>query len=372
MAFGVLTGCAIGYYGVALLGGIAFLRRKCPAAAFTPAVTLLKPLKGADPGAYENLRSHCEQDYPEYQIVFGVAEAGDPAAAVVEQLRREFPERDIALVIAPEVFGANPKVNNLAQMLPAAKHDYLVINDGDIRVATDYLSRVVAPFSAEDVGLVTALYRGVPSATFASRLEAAGIATEFVPGVMAARLLEGGLHFALGSTLALRRYTLEEVGGISGLLDYLADDYELGRRVAERARVEAADTVVQTMLPPYSLGGAWCHELRWGRTQRACRPAGYAGRAVTFGLLWGTLAVILSAGAGWAWSLLAAAGALRITVAYFCADRILRDGGGFRYLWLIPVREVFGFCVWVGSLFGSTVTWRGKAYILRKGKLHPV
>lgn len=370
--FAVLTGCAIGYYAVALLGALAFLRRRRADAPFAPAVTLLKPLKGADPGAYENFRSHCLQDYPGFQLVFGVSDPADPAIPVVEQLRREFPNRDIELVIAPKGLGANPKVSALLQMLPAARHQFLLINDGDIRVAPGYLARVMAPFSSPDVGMVTALYRGVPGRSLGSRLEAFGIATEFAPGVLAARLLEGGLHFGLGSTLAFRRDVLERAGGLDPLLDYLADDYELGRRLSHVARVELADTVVETVLPPYSLVGAWRHELRWGRTQRACRPGGYAGRVFTFGLLWVALALLLSRGAPWAWGLFAVAAVLRLGLALLVGMRILSDRAVFRNLWLLPLRELIGFCVWIASFLGRKIVWRGESFILRKGKLRPV
>lgn len=370
--FAVLTGCAIGYYAVALLGAGAFLRRRRADAQFAPAVTLLKPLKGADPEAYENFRSHCLQSYPDFQLIFGVSDPADPAVPLVEQLRREFPDRDIKLLICPEVLGANRKVSSLLQMLPAARHQFLLISDGDIRVAPGYLARVMAPFSSPEVGMVTALYRGVPGRSLGSRLEAFGIATEFAPGVLAAWLLEGGLHFGLGSTLAFRRDALERAGSFEPLLDYLADDYELGRRISRVARVELADAVVETVLPPYSLADTWRHELRWGRTQRACRPGGYAGRIFTFGLLWGALALLLSRGAPWAWALFAAAAILRFGVACLFGARILFDRAVLKNLWLMPLRELIGFCVWIASLLGRKIVWRGESFILRKGKLRPV
>lgn len=370
--FAVLTGCAIGYYAVALVGALSYLRRPRDSAPFAPPVTLLKPLKGADPGAYENFSSHCLQDYPAYQIVFGVSDPADPAVPLIERLREEFPGRDIALVIAPEAHGANRKVSALLQMLPAARHPFLLINDGDIRVPPGYLARVMAPFSSSEVGMVTALYRGVAGRSLGSRLESFGISTEFSPGVLAARFLEGGLRFGLGSTLAFRRDALERAGGFEPLLDYLADDYELGRRIAEGARIELADTVVETVLPAYSLAGAWRHELRWGRTQRACRPGGYAGRVFTFGLLWGALVLLLSRGAPWAWGLFAAAVVLRLVLAILVGTRILGDRKVLRNLWLLPLRELFGFVVWIASFLGRRIVWRGEAFILQKGKLRLV
>lgn len=372
IVFAALSGCALGYYLVVLLAAVSFLRSRRSTAAFTPPVTLLKPLKGTDPNAYENFRSHVLQNYPEVQIVFGVNDASDPAVPLVEQLKREFPDRDIQLVVAERVLGTNRKVSNLAQMLPAAKHPFLLINDGDIRVAPDYLARVMAPFADANIGMVTALYRGHAAGSFGSRLESFGIATEFTPGVLTARLLEGGLHFGLGSTLTFRREALDQIGGFEPLADYLADDYELGQRISESAKIELSDVVVETMLPPYTLGEAWQHELRWGRTQRGARPGGYAGRIVTFGVLWSVLAVIAAKGALWAWALLGAALLLRILIALFVGAKVAGDQTASVRLWMLPIREVFGFCVWAASFFGRKVVWRGESFILREGKLHPI
>lgn len=371
IVFAALGCCAIGYYVVALLAAVSF-RRRPRASSFTPPVTLLKPLKGADPQAYENFRSHCLQDYPDFNLVFGVSDPADPAVALVERLRREFPERDIQLVVAAEQLGANAKVSSLVQMLPAARHPFVLVNDGDIRVSPSYLARVMAPFVDPQVGMVTALYRGLPGPSFGSRLESFGISTEFIPGVLAARLLDRGLRFALGSTLAVRRESLDAAGGFAPLLDYLADDYELGRRIAAVARVELADEVVETVLPPYALSEAWSHELRWARTQRACRPGGYLGRVLTFGLFWTTLGVVFSAGAPWSWGLFAAAVLLRASLAFFVGRCILSDPFALRDIWLVPLRELFGLAVWTASFLGRKVVWRGQSFILRKGKLQSI
>src|ERR1700722_1175496 len=195
-------------------------------------VSILKPLKGTDPKMYESFRSHCLQDYPEYEIIFGVSDPGDPAIESVKALQREFPDRRIELVISPKILGANVKVSNLAQMLPEARHDYLIVNDSDIRVEPDYLRRVTGPLSDPQVGMVTCLYRGVAGSTLGSRLEALGISTDFCASVLAARQIEGGIRFGLGSTLGLRRAELEKIGGFTSFADYLADDYELGKRIA--------------------------------------------------------------------------------------------------------------------------------------------
>src|SRR5579864_9072198 len=234
-----ILGCAFSsiYYLVCLWSTSAFLReRKAGTGSDSTSncrpVSILKPLKGTDPDMYESFRSHCVQDYPEYEIVFGVSDANDPAIAQVHQLQREFPDRQIKLVVCPNILGANLKVSNLVHMLREVRYEYLIVNDSDIRVQRDYLKRVVAPLADSGVGMVTCLYRGVAAGTLGSRLESLGISTDFCPGVFVARQLEHGIHFGLGSTLAFRRADLERAGGFSSFVDFLADDYELGARIS--------------------------------------------------------------------------------------------------------------------------------------------
>src|SRR5579862_3721617 len=203
------------YYLLCLWSAAAFLRvrdtvRSSGWPQSLPPVSILKPLKGVDPEIYEGFRSHCQQDYPEYEIIFGVSDPADPAVASVEQLRREFPERAIQLVVCPNILGANVKVSNLEQMMQLARYDHLIVNDSDIRVERDYLRRVIAPLADEHIGMVTWLYRGVAAPTLGSQLEALGISTDFCAGVLVAQQIEGGLHFGLGSTLAFRRRDLED------------------------------------------------------------------------------------------------------------------------------------------------------------------
>ncbi len=371
---GALAGCA--YYALCLLSVHNFLRdaarRPDPAPApFLPPVSMLKPLRGADPGMYESFRSHCLQDYPEYELIFGVDRPDDPAAELVERLRREFPARAIKLVVCPEVLGANRKVSNLAQMLPHARHDFLLVNDSDIRVEGDYLRRVVAPLHDARVGLVTCLYRGIPAATLGSRLEALAIGTDFAPGVLAARQLEG-IRFGLGSTLAFSRRALEAIGGFAPLEDYLADDYELGARISGAGFVVLlCDAVVETHLPPYSLRGFFQHQLRWARGIRVSRPGSYAGLALTFGLPWAMAAVALARGAAWAWILLGIAAVLRLGVAFAVGRTILRDQRVLRDLWLILLRDLIAVVVFAASYAGRRIAWRGDHFVLDKGKLRP-
>lgn len=338
-----------------------------------PPVSILKPLKGIDPQIYESFRSHCAQDYPEYEIIFGVSDPNDPAIESVKDLQRAFPARRIQLIVCTKRLGANVKVSNLAQMMREARHDFLVVNDSDIRIEPGYLRRVIAPLADARVGMVTCLYRGVPARTFGSRLEALGISADFCPSVLAAWQLEGGIRFGLGSTLAFRRTELEKIGGFEPFADYLADDYELGKRIAGLGlSVKLSDAVVETFLPAYSLKDFFAHQLRWARGVRDARAGGYLGLIFTFGLLWALLAVIVGAGALWAWAALLVTLFLRLTVAMLVGRVVLDDRTISKNAWLIPLRDLIAVAVWIVSLCGHTVTWRGARFHLKNGKLTPM
>jgi ceramide glucosyltransferase len=380
-AAGAISG--IGYNLLCVWSAVRFLEAKaadraCPElvegsarpAQSSPPVSILKPLRGIDPGMYESFRSFCLQDYPAYEIVFGVSDANDPAAALVEQLKAEFSGREIRLIVCKEQLGANVKVGNLAQMASAAKHDYLFVSDGDIRVGPDYLSRVVDPLLSPTTGLVTCLYCGVAEKSLGSRFESLGISTDFVPGVLAARVVENGIHFGLGSTLAFRRGDLAAIGGFESLADYLADDYELGKRVSEMGlKVALSDEIVETFLPRYSFAGFVQHQLRWGRTVRGSRPWGFAGLIFTFALPWALAAIVFSGGRPWAWGLGCAALILRMVVAMVVGRRLLEDETIVRQLWLIPVRDILAVWIWAASFTGNTIVWRGDRFTLRNRKL---
>jgi ceramide glucosyltransferase len=336
----------------------------------SPPVSILKPLKGTDPEMYESFRSHCQQDYPQYEILFGVSESTDPAAALVERLQREFPRQPIRLVLCEKDLGVNGKVSSLVQLAAEAKYGILLVNDSDIRVSPDYLRTVIAELHSPNAGLVTCLYRGVPAKTLASRLESLGISTDFVPGVLAAKQIEGGLHFGLGSTLAFRRKDLEAIGGFEAIVDYLADDYELGKRIAEQGlKVVLSNSVVETFLPAYGFSGFFSHQLRWARTIRVSRPGGYAGLLLTYTLPWATLCLLLAHGATWAWGLLATALLLRITMAWASAISVLKDEEAVRWLWLLPLRDFLAPLVWIAGIFGRKIVWRGEEFELENRKL---
>jgi ceramide glucosyltransferase len=346
--------------------------RRKPRRDFTPPVSILKPLCGLDPHGYESLCSHCRQDYPEYEIVFGVASLDDPAVPAIERLIEEFPNVPMRLVVCPNVFGMNFKVSNLLQMLPEARHSYLVINDSDIGVPSDYLRQVIGPMEDRSIGIVTCLYRGIPAPGIGSRLESLTIECDFTPGVLLAKRLEKGIRFAMGSTMALHRDVLESIGGLRSIADYLADDYELGRRASKSGlRVELADCIVDHYLPRYSWKDFFDHQLRWARTVRSCRPEGYAGLIVTFAVPWSVFALAAAPSMPLAWLFVALSLALRWMVMIASGFFVLRDRRLFRSAWLLPVRDFIGLLIWVLSYMGSRIVWRGSKFELTNGKLRP-
>ncbi|HEY8288830.1 MAG TPA: bacteriohopanetetrol glucosamine biosynthesis glycosyltransferase HpnI [Acetobacteraceae bacterium] len=342
-----------------------FARTVTPSAACPP-ITVLKPLHGDEPLLEQALTTICRQDYPAWQVVFGVQDPADSAAAIVRRLQARFPDRDIALVIDPAEHGANRKIGNLINMLPAAKHDVLVIADSDLHVRPDYLERLAASLAQPGVGLVTTLYAGLPAShRLPALLGATQITHGFLPGALLARAM--GRQDCLGATMCLRRETLSRFGGLRALQDHLADDNLLGRKVqALGLRVVLADTVPATTVPEADPVALFRHELRWARTIRALEPVGFAASVLQYPLFWALLAVAVSAGAGWSWLLLALAWAGR-AVAAAGVDRALAakwsgpaSGVAFRCpVWLLPLRDLLSVAVLLASHAGTRVDWRG-------------
>jgi ceramide glucosyltransferase len=371
----LLTFAGIGYYLIAIWSARAFLRSPRFPAGFAPPVSILKPLHGLDPGMAEAFASHCQQNYSgEYEILFGVSRLDDPAAAVVQQLQVDFPERTIRLIQTPQVLGPNGKVSNLAQLVPHARFEHIIFNDSDIRVGPNYLAHVLAPFAPagnkKQTGLVTALYRGLAHQTLGSKLEALGISTDFVPGVLTSRFIERGLHFGLGSTLAVSRTALNAIGGLRTLADYLADDYELGARIdAAGFHVELINEIVETHVPAWSLSGYLHHQLRWARAMRDSRRAGYAGLIVSYGLAWAVLNLIASGLSLPAFALFTMALLFRVTLALGVGVGILGDRQVLRDLWLMLPRDLMALAVWAWSYASDAIAWRDERFLLRKGKL---
>ena len=375
----LLAVAGMGYFLAALIAAYLFLAQRVPPNGFAPGVSLLKSLKGVDPGMLDAFRSHCRQNYPgEFELLFGVSSLDDPAAEAVAEVEREFPEIPIRRIECPERLGTNGKVSTLAQLAPHARHNYLLINDSDITVSPRYLERVMTHFAPESsakrrVGLVTALYRGRAHSTIPSHLEAQGIATDFQPSVLLARWLEGGLRYGLGSTLAVSREALDAIGGLISLVDHLADDYELGARVWKAGyAVALSHEAVETSVPAYHWRGFVDHQLRWYRTVRDARPGGYAGLVFTHGLSWALLNVLASGLSPLSLWLLGLSFFLRLALAMTVGARVLADHDVLPSLWLLPARDVVAMGLWVAGFASNTIVWRGERFAVKDGKLSSV
>lgn len=354
----ILVLCGIAYNLFAIIGALKFrlTRRARVDSAFTPPVSILKPIRGRDARFYEAIRSHALQQYPNFEILFGTTDPTDPALEDVARLQGEFPAIPIRAIIIPSNDAPNAKVGSLEVLAREAAHPILLVNDADILVAPDYLTRVISLLESPNVGLVTALYRGRAS-SYASRAEALGIATEFAPSVLVARLLSSS-GFALGSTMAFRATDLNAIGGFASIRDYLADDYQLGARISALGkRVALADTVVETNLGSGTWRDVWKHQVRWSRTIRISRPAGYFGYVVTQATFWCLIAALLGhpliASIGIVVRVLAAVAAMFALNFPFSALAVI-------------LRDFFGLAVWAAGMVGNTVEWRGFRFRLHK------
>ncbi|MHC1478612.1 bacteriohopanetetrol glucosamine biosynthesis glycosyltransferase HpnI [Frateuria aurantia] len=353
----ILAACAYVFLAAIALHKSRAPRLAMPASSGRP-VTVLKPLCGAEPRLYDNLRGFCRQHYAEYQLVFGVRESTDPAIDVVRRLQREFPERDIQLVVAPQVYGHNLKVSNLINMLAAAKHDWLVLADSDIDVPDNYLSHVVAPLADPGTGIVTCLYRGRPGGGIWSQLGTQFIDEWFAPSVRLSQMF-GSQRFGFGATIALRRDCLEGLGGLATLKDTLADDYWLGELSRRQGLRSVLSSVVTTTdVTETSLASLWAHELRWLRTIRALAPAGFAMSFVCFTLPILGIGLILAHNSYN--FVMACAGMMARWWIHF-TQRRGRDWQGAVYeAWLVPVRDLLLFIEWTVALTRWQVSWRGQ------------
>ncbi|MGR4064956.1 MAG: bacteriohopanetetrol glucosamine biosynthesis glycosyltransferase HpnI [Vulcanimicrobiaceae bacterium] len=355
----VLCICGIVYLTLALYGVVRFDRRVVPPANSWPGVTILKPVHGLEAELFENLSSFCNQDYPRFQVIFGVQRHDDPALGIVRRVIDRFPDRDLLLVLGDSSFSGNPKVANLTAMMSKAKHDLVFVADADMRVDRRYLASVTAEFSDERVGAVTCLYAGVSQGGFASDLAALQLNDQFAPSVLVATLTRDP-QFCFGSTMAVRREALEAIGGFAALAQHLADDYMLGSLVeALGYRVVLSRYVVRDVVNEASLAALAEHELRWARTIRSVRPLGYAFSFIAFPLPFALVFLAGSRGSATAWAMVAAIGALRIAIHY--AVRRAFDRPRVPPVWLIPIRDCLGLAVWGAGLFGSTVRWQRHA-----------
>jgi ceramide glucosyltransferase len=378
----VLAVAGMGYFLFAIIAARVFLSsRRAPLAAFAPGVSILKSLKGIDPGMLDAFRSHCYQNYlGEFELLFGVSSLDDPAVPAVHQLQSEFPNQMIRLIECPARLGANGKVSTLAQLALHTRYEFLLVNDSDITVSPHYLERVMAHFAPHEtrqyhqptkpVGLVTTLYRGRMHGTLGSRFESLGIATDFMPSVLVARMIEGGLRYGLGSTLAVNREALEKIGGFEALVDHLADDYELGERIYKAGfRIALSSEVVETSVPAYTWSGFCDHQLRWLRTVRDARPGGYAGLLFTYGFTLALVNVIASGLSPISLWILALSFFLRLSLAMTVGAEVLADHQVLPNLWLLPLRDLVATGLWIAGFSGNTIVWRGEIFTVKQGKL---
>jgi ceramide glucosyltransferase len=356
---------AAAYSVLTLVALVAWrFRRKADHWDAPPPVSVLKPLCGAEPGLYESLLSYCRQDYPQYQIVFGLRDPADPAHAVVKRIVDAFPHLPVTIVVNPQLHGSNCKVSNLINMLPHVAHDFIVMADSDSLVGPDYLATVMAPLADEGVGLVTCLYRGIPTPSVWSRLGAMYINEWYMPSVLLAWLF-GHASYVSGQTVCLRRRTLQRIGGLPALANHLADDYRLGELVRKLGlRIAVSHYRVATENHEPSFDSVARHELRWMRTLRVLRPRSFCWIFPTFSAPLATLGLLLAAAAT---SL--SASALLLFGATMLARLILYVVPRFRAsrpllsdLWLLPVRDLFLCWLWWQSFFTSQVTWRGATF----------
>ncbi len=362
----VLVGVAFAagsYQILALVASLTLARRNRTAAAFTPPVSILKPARGADQGFYEAIRSNAAQDYPEFEILFGVSRDADPAMPAIQQLARDFPTRSIQLIrTAPST--PNAKVGVLDHLARRANGPILLIADSDILVPAGYLSRVVAPLADERVGLVTCAYRA-RAESWPARFEALGVATDFGPSTLVAPFL-GVDEFALGSTMAIRKTDLARIGGFAAVADYLADDYQLGRMIHSLGlRCVLSSVIVETHLSGSDWSEVWRHQVRWARTIRVSRGGGYAGLPITHATLWAILLALVGL-----WPLGVTLLSLRFAVALIAGSMVFASSDTLRLWWLIPFRDLWATAVWIAGLFGSTVDWGGERLRLtRDGRI---
>jgi ceramide glucosyltransferase len=362
------------YYVLAILAALRFFRRKAAQAPleYWPLVSLLKPVRGVDFASRENFSSFCSQDYPDYEILFAVNDESDIAVPLIRQIMAEFPQRRIRLFTSAENLGANRKVNKLAMLVREARHDVLILTDGDVRVGPHYLREVVAPLRERKIGAVTSFYRAIAQENLFAKLEAIGAAGDFFAGVLMARWKEG-IRFALGASIATTKEWLEKMGGLEALADVLADDYELGFRIAQAdGEIVLSREPVWTMYPAQTLRGFWEHQLRWARTVRLCRPLSYLGLLFTQGLPWAVLAALVTPAPWVAGAYLAAYVVLRLAMAWTVGVWGLQDEVLRRNLWLLPVRDAIHFVVWLASFGSNRIHWHSVDYTIRNGRMVPI
>ena len=358
---------SVGYLIVAIVAVEIFNRKRKlldKAETFSPPVTILKPIYGLDPEMEENLRSFCKQDYPVYQIIFGLQDKNDPAIPIIKKIIEEFKHIDVSYIVDQRLYGSNHKVSNLINMYPKAKYDYLLIADSDMRVSQNYLANVMAPFADKTVGAVTCLYSGSARGKLASKLNSMFINEWFFPSVLISRFLSP-IKYCLGATMIVRRTVLDNMGGFKTLSDYLADDYMLGKYVVEQGyRIHLSDFVVENIVDEPSLKELVLHELRWARTLRTVEPVGFFFTFLTDTFVI-TCAVAMEVYYYSGHPLLPL-----IPVLFVLAARLIlhkrtkhilntKSAGS---IWLVPLRDILSFSIRVISFAGNSVKWRNNSF----------
>jgi ceramide glucosyltransferase len=365
----LLAGGAV-YCALTVMAARRFLRSRRPALRNTEPVSILKPLSGADEGLEENLRSFFEQDYAGFEILFAVRQGDDRAVPIVRGLCERYPEVPARLIVTGEPPYPNAKIFALAAMLEESRHSLVVMSDSDIRVAPGFLRNIAAEFGDPELALATCPYRAVPGASLWSTLEAIGMNTEFLGGVLVARMLEG-MKFAVGPTIVARRWALASIGGLESLKDYLAEDFVMGQRAARKGlAVGLSRAIVEHRIGTEGFLANASHRLRWSRSTRRSRPYGYIGQVFTNPLPVALLLVALEP--RW-WPALVMTVALRAAAAHATACLVLHDPLTARRWWLVPLQDAVSFVFWLLGFFGNTIHWRGrKFYLCRDGRFEPL
>ncbi len=371
----LITLASIAYYLICIYSANRFFgeTEAAPSNDNFPPISILIPVRGIDHEAAQNFESLCLQDYPDFEILFGIQDPEDPVRGIIGELKQRFPGLRIRLIECRDVFGHNAKVSNLITLLKHAAHEAVLIVDSDIRVGAGYLRRIVTPLASPEVGLVTCPYRGIGAQTLGARVEAVGISSDFIPGVLVARQLEG-IRFGLGATLLTRKSVVGAIGGLGQIADYLGDDFLLGNLIARRGfQVILSRFVVENVQAPDSIWTVLRHQLRWARSTKHSRPLGYAGLLFTHGMPACIALVISSHASAAALLLFLSTLALRYSVAIRVGILGLGDRLLWRNLWLVPFRDLVNFGVWCVSFVGDKIVWRGRTFRLKRGgRLVPI
>jgi ceramide glucosyltransferase len=373
LAFFVLCIIALLFYGYSIYASLSFFTNvQAIEIRLQPPISILKPLCGLDSDTYDNLSTFCQQNYPTYQILFGVRDSADPSIAVVKRLILDFPQADIRLVVDDNIIGTNLKVSNLANLEPYARYNFILISDSDIRVGSDYLQRIIQPMQDPKTGIVNCLYRSRVYGLIAA-LEALSISTDFHAGVLTARQ-RGWMNFAMGSSILIRREVLDEIGGIKAVANDLADDFMLGNLTARAGyAVVLSDYIVEHILSTQTMLDLVAHQTRWNRCTKVSNPWGYVGLFFSHGPTLNLFVLLMSGGSSLSWGLLSLVWLVRLCMGWVVGVKCLKDKVAAQYLWLVPLRDVLSFGLWCYGFMGNRIVWRGAQFrLLKGGTLEPI